>query len=239
MAKGIPALLGAALIVGLLLAACGDEDDGDADPRESVDAVETSGSQPGSGSDRSSDQGNGSTFDSDPKTQGEVDPGPARSADSAETASPDPDAEADISPGSENDSRTPGPSQETETETISRIQFVEEANQICEETVAEVSKKAFPIIGKSGQESAAARAEAEARLAATVMAPALRREVERLQALGLPAGDEAQIEAILEAIEAVARRAEERPETVTGSAAAFTTAANLAERYGIDSCPYG
>lgn len=72
------------------------------------------------------------------------------------------------------------------------------------------------------------------------MAPALRREVREIRALGAPAGDERQVERFLAATEAVSERIEGDPMAIVQSKRnGLRRPATLAERYGVESCPYG
>lgn len=123
---------------------------------------------------------------------------------------------------------------------ISKRAFRRRANRICEATVGTVLARAAPIIKEAKGNSEADREEAEAELMVTVMAPELRREVNRIRALGTPPGDRRQIERILAAVLDVADEAEDKPESLAGyNQTFFARSTNLAERYGLEACPYG
>jgi hypothetical protein len=139
---------------------------------------------------------------------------------------------------SQNDSTESSDEESAEgaSEAIGKTAFLRQGNGICSATLRAVSNEAIPLIGQAPEQK---RQTVEAELAVEVMAPALSEEVEQLQALGVPPGDEKEVSAILAAIEEVSEKAAKTPETVAGSSKAFTKAANLAERYGLDSCPFG
>lgn len=130
------------------------------------------------------------------------------------------------------------PQKTTETKTIAKAEFIQKANAICQATIQKVLGEAAPALAKA-PEGSQDRPAVERELASKVMAPALRGEIEQVQALGTPPGDGQQIEAILNAIQGLAEVGEENPAEMVRNKNLFTPPANLAERYGIDSCPYG
>lgn len=126
-----------------------------------------------------------------------------------------------------------------ENKTIAKAEFVRKANAICDVTVARITKQAFPEIEKASKGSAEEQASVEAELAETIVAPALRDQLEQIAALGTPPGDADQIEVIFEAIEKIGAEAEKASEEVVKRGGAFSDSSRVAENYGLTSCPYG
>ena len=71
-----------------------------------------------------------------------------------------------------------------------------------------------------------------------VVAPAIQRQAEEIDALGAPSGDEEEVEAIVEALEAGAEEAEEDPGTIVEgkTSGPFAEANKLAGEYGFKVC---
>lgn len=149
--------------------------------------------------------------------------------------------------GSESSDPTAKTTGESSAKSISSTAFVKEANRICKATLKAVTSKTFPIMEKElgktpefDRKSENEREALEARLVSTVMAPALHEEVDELRALGIPAGDEGQVEAMLESFEKLAVVAETKAdEVVKYGTTAMDRPTNLADQYGVERCPYG
>lgn len=117
--------------------------------------------------------------------------------------------------------------------------FVREADAVCRKAQEEIIKGAskVPI-----EDVPQARKEAEFKMVSTLLIPTLEEEVDRLRALGAPAGDEAEIERMLELTEGAIDEAKTEPETyvqgedyVNGSEH-YGEANRLARGYGMKNC---
>lgn len=122
---------------------------------------------------------------------------------------------------------------------IAKAAFLKQANRICKATIDKVVAGILPVLEKEEKKPGSDRAAVEVKLVSTVAVPELRAEVEKIEALGSPPGDEDQVSAILDSIVELIEKAEENPETLVGTNKAFAKPANLAERYGLSTCPYG
>jgi hypothetical protein len=132
-----------------------------------------------------------------------------------------------------------------ESGTITKPAYIKEAKRICRGTVLRITSKVIlPLrdlreLAEEGVSSPSEREDLEAELVETIGVPEMQAEVEQLEALGAPAGDEEEIEMILAAARELIEEFEEDPTTFTGTAKAYSKATGLAEQYGLTRCPYG
>lgn len=116
---------------------------------------------------------------------------------------------------------------------LTKSEFVKQGNVICEESAQERSK----IVGEVVEEADPnGNVEAAQNRAVTEIIPVYEETAQQLGELGVPAGDEKQVEAIVEAMEAAAERALADPHTAVISNAPFREADKLAEGYGLKAC---
>lgn len=109
-------------------------------------------------------------------------------------------------------------------------EFIVQANEICSDRVAEIQdkgqkvfKKVFSLPGKV----------AAKKLADQVIVPIFTAELEELEALEQPAGDEKELEAIYSEIQGVIDYMEGNPQP---SVYPYTKGEKLADKYGIGEC---
>lgn len=161
--------------------------------------------------------------------------------DQASTGGENPDSSS-VASNSE-DSGSPGsesPAATTESGTIGKPAFIELGNQICTATIDAVIAKTTPVIESESKKPGYDREAVEGKLISEVMAPELRNELEELQGLGVPPGDEKQLDEIYQAIDAITARAETEAKELTDyNSKAMAKATGLAHRYGLTDCPYG
>lgn len=124
-------------------------------------------------------------------------------------------------------------------ETIPKAAFLKKGNAICNKTVKDIVNGVLPVL-EEGEKEEEDREAVEIQLAEEVMIPELRSEVDQIRALGTPPGDEKRVETVLGAIEEVIEEGEEDPTTlVKRGNSGFNKSSKVANRYGLDSCPYG
>lgn len=113
---------------------------------------------------------------------------------------------------------------------ITKAQFVKQANTICEETEGEKLKLATEYLKKNpGTE--------EVDLVVPAAVPPLQKQVRRIEALPFPEGDEAQVEAFLDAVNAGIKDTEANPEDALKKGSnPFDKANSIAENYGLTVC---
>jgi hypothetical protein len=119
---------------------------------------------------------------------------------------------------------------------ISKQQFMKKADQICKEANKRM-EVAFVDFLEKNRDIARPSGPAFEKLVGTIMVPSIKREIEELEALGAPDGDEDEVDEILTALEEGVETAEDNPKVVTGSAdTVFGIASRLAEEYGLKVC---
>jgi hypothetical protein len=101
---------------------------------------------------------------------------------------------------------------------------------------AYLKKNKIKELGESG-ESAAETKKHEAALVETVALPALRDQVEKLKALGMPEGAEDEAEEFFEAVEEDIEAGEEDPQALFSSAEkTFAKSDKIAQEIGFEVC---
>jgi hypothetical protein len=114
---------------------------------------------------------------------------------------------------------------------LKKPQFVREANAICANAVDE-REKALSDATKEGSDSE----PGQAALVTEVALPPVQKMSEELADLGVPVGDEKEVQAIVKAFERGIATVEKDPTSVNGVIGAFAEASKLAEAYGLTSC---
>lgn len=120
----------------------------------------------------------------------------------------------------------------TSTETLTKDEFVQQANAICAETGKEIDAAAT--------EAQAAGGDQEAFITDT-LAPAVESELAAIAALPVPAGEEDQIAAILDAANQGLDEVQADPTVLMGGGGGdpFAEANELGDAYGLTECSGG
>jgi hypothetical protein len=127
---------------------------------------------------------------------------------------------------------------------ITQALFVVKGDGICEKGRKEVEadfaaylkKEKIKELGESS-ESAAETKKHEAEIVETIALPALREQVEKLKALGIPDGAEDETEEFLEAVEEDIAIGEEDPQALFSSAEkTFAESDKIAKEIGFEVC---
>jgi hypothetical protein len=120
-------------------------------------------------------------------------------------------------------------------EPASKVQFLRAADRICHASEARIEAAADELIaGRRDPKPAAVE-----RVALHIVVPALEGEVKAIRALGAPAGDEHDVEAILAATDRGIARIERDPRgLLDGVPAPLREAERLARRYGSQECGF-
>ncbi len=116
---------------------------------------------------------------------------------------------------------------------IDKVEFLREAERICESTNARVQAAADDLIGgRSEPPPAEVR-----RIVTGIVIPALETEVDAISSLGAPAGDEQKVDAIIAAVEAGIDELSADPlSALDGPPAGLRRAGRLAADYGSAAC---
>lgn len=112
----------------------------------------------------------------------------------------------------------------------SKAAFVKQGDALCAKNNTAIAKEAESFTPGAG----AKPAEVEDELVTEVYAPGVGRQANEIGGLTAPEGEEAEVEAIIEALEAGAAQAEEDPSSFGNGA--FAESTKLARAYGFEVC---
>jgi hypothetical protein len=133
-----------------------------------------------------------------------------------------------------------GGSDSTEsTSSLTKAEFVKKGNTLCAKGSKEI-EEGFEKFGKEhgfSKEKEPSKAELEEAVE-TVLIPKIRKEIESIRALGTPAEEGAEAEAVLDAAEEALEKGEEDPNLMLKeeSAGPFAKANELAREFGLSKC---
>lgn len=116
---------------------------------------------------------------------------------------------------------------------ISKVEFLRQADEICRSTESQIEAAADDLLTQEGDP---APSEVK-QVAVDLVVPALEGEVAAISALGAPDGDEAKVQAILDATEAGITEIEADPQALLdGVPESLREAEMLARAYGSQEC---
>jgi hypothetical protein len=128
---------------------------------------------------------------------------------------------------------------------ISKVAFVERGSAICLSAKRQI-RSDFEAYRKGRQGEEIERAEkaneltpeeAAAKVGKEIIVPVMRQELEEFRALGIPAGDDEQVDALLAAFEEGVEKAERHPERAAmDGTEAFGGSGKVADGYGLENC---
>ncbi len=122
---------------------------------------------------------------------------------------------------------------------LSKSAFVKQANAICEEGKKQSLEKMGAYVKEHKGSSETANLKLIGEAIRTVFIPQIQDQIDAIRVLGAPAGDEAQVEGILTALEENAEAALDSSGTSAALGQSFKSSAELAHEYGLDGCAYG
>jgi len=118
-------------------------------------------------------------------------------------------------------------------EALSKSEFVKQGNAICAEATKAREKVILELI-KTSDPSASQEATREE--AVDKAMPFYEDAAEEIADLGAPSGDEAKVEAIVDAMDEAAAQVKANPQSAFTGNLPFRKANKAAESYGLDSC---
>jgi hypothetical protein len=125
-------------------------------------------------------------------------------------------------------------SSSTSSATITKPEFIAKGDAICEETDARQAAHYKVYVKENGEDTSKAGQEKNV---TEIGLPAIRVEIKELRDLGIPAGDEEAVEAILKGSEAAIAKAQAKPALVLELGTdPFNEVERLAPSYGFKSC---
>jgi hypothetical protein len=119
--------------------------------------------------------------------------------------------------------------------TLTKVEFIKQGDQICEKAEARSEEEAEAFAEESDFDLENPQKEQLEEAVAEVLVPALSEQAEELRELGVPEGDEEQVEEILTSLEDAAAGVEEDPGSVF-EGEPLKEATELAKDYGFKVC---
>jgi hypothetical protein len=123
---------------------------------------------------------------------------------------------------------------------LSKAEFVKQANAIC---TREKTKGLEAMGAYAKQHRGAATGQAKIELIGEaiqkVFLPSVQSQVNQIRALGAPAGDEQEVEALLDSLEEAVEKASQGTASSARFGQAFASSGKLAREYGLSDCVYG
>ena len=126
-----------------------------------------------------------------------------------------------------------------ETGSLSKAEFIKQADAICEETVKNVQSEGEKYARKAEQAStpAVGLAAELPKFVRNVVVPMFEEEIDQISSLGAPSGDEQEITVMLKALQQGLVKAQKEPQALfQGTNNKFNEATQLGEKYGFSSC---
>ncbi len=126
-----------------------------------------------------------------------------------------------------------------ETSSLTKAEFVKRANAICNESIADVGKQLEDyLVDRQNSKKGADELAADALRA--IALPAIETQLEEIEELGAPDGEQKEIEAFLTAQQRSVEQLEQRQNVSlsTDLEPAFRQAGKLARQYGLSSCDF-
>lgn len=124
------------------------------------------------------------------------------------------------------------------TAALTKAEFLKQGNQICAEGNKEINAgfEEFAKENNIPQNQEPTQAQKE-EVAETILLPSVTKQVEGVDSLGAPSGEEEQVEEIIDAAEEALEEGEEDPASlVTEGSDPFAKANKLAGEYGLTAC---
>ena len=121
------------------------------------------------------------------------------------------------------------------TEALTRVEFIKQADAICDEANEQSETEAEEFAEENGFELEKASDEELEEAITEVLVPSLNQQAEDIEALGAPEGDEERVEEILTSLEGAASEIEDEPSRAF-EGEPLEESSRLAEDYGFKVC---
>jgi hypothetical protein len=128
----------------------------------------------------------------------------------------------------------------TTTTALTKAEFIREANKICKKQDDKIERASQQFFADAPNNQEPPPSEV-AQFGEKTVFPAIQDEIDRVEALGAPAGDEEQVKQMLDAAKSGLTDLEAHPEQLEkgGAASSFEEYQKLASAYGLDECAAG
>jgi hypothetical protein len=119
-------------------------------------------------------------------------------------------------------------------EPLTKAEFAKQADEICKQQNEQLRKEFNSFLSANAKQDGKEKGEEVVR---QIVAPNYEEQVEELQELEPPSGDEEQVEALLAEFESEIEAGRKQPETLLGfDEWALQNTLTMAEKYGLEEC---
>jgi hypothetical protein len=120
---------------------------------------------------------------------------------------------------------------------LTKAEFISQGDAICEKGNEEIESGSEEFAEENEIDTQNPTTAQQEELVSDVIVPNLNKQAEEIDALGAPSGEEAEVEAIVEAVETGAGEIEDEPgQLVEGNTTSFDKANKLASEFGFKVC---
>ena len=128
----------------------------------------------------------------------------------------------------------------TSTTTLTKAEFISEANRICKKQDQKIERASQQFFADAPPSQEPPPKEV-AQFGKKTVFPAIQDEIDRIEALGAPEGDEDEVSKMLDAAKSGLAKLEAHPDQLEkgGIASSFEEFQKLASAYGLDECASG
>jgi hypothetical protein len=128
----------------------------------------------------------------------------------------------------------------TTTSSLTKSEYIREANRICKKQDAKIERASQQFFADAPNDEEPPPQEV-AQFGKKTVFPAIQDEIDRIEALGAPEGDEEEVQKMLDAAKSGLAKLEAHPNQLEkgGIASSFEEFQKLASAYGLDECAEG
>jgi hypothetical protein len=124
----------------------------------------------------------------------------------------------------------------TTTAALSKTEFIKQGDAICTKGSESIETEANEFAKENNVNTKKPTKAQKEEVIVAVVAPDLRKQAEEIAELGTPSGEEAEVEAIVAAVEGAADELEETPSLLFASKSPLSKASELSSKYGFKVC---
>jgi hypothetical protein len=125
------------------------------------------------------------------------------------------------------------------TSSLSKTEFIEKADAICTREKSKGLNAMGAYVKENQGATSLGKAELIGEAIQKVFLPSVQSQVDQIRALGAPAGEEQEVEAILVSLEEAVEGASQGTPSSARFAQSFANSGALAREYGLTACVYG
>jgi hypothetical protein len=119
---------------------------------------------------------------------------------------------------------------------LTKAEFVKQGNAVCKKGNQQINKVGKQVFGTNGNHKNPTQAE-QTKFATDTLIPKVQTEIDGIEALGAPKGDQAQVKAIVDSAQTALDKSKADPTIlIEGKSDPFAKANKLANAYGLTEC---